>query len=282
MATKKALLIGINYFGSNYRLNGCQNDVDAVQQMLIHTFQFEPDNIQIMKDHENDPEHKYLDCPTKENILIKIRELITSAKYGDELYIHYSGHGSTTVDLNGDESTGYDETIVGADMAQISDDELNKIMIRELPAGVKLRAIFDSCHSGSVLDMTYIYDSNGEIVVENKEMEEDLLKSKHKINAILISGCQDNQTSEDAWVGGSVKFAGAMTFGLLKTLNEYGFAEVKSDSNKYIFSAKSCKGCKLPTWRDLIINLRKHLEDYIQIPQISFCHKDQLDQPLDF
>lgn len=284
MATKKAILIGINYYGSAHQLNGCQNDVDAVQQMLIGTFQFKPENIQVMKDREDDPDHKNDDCPTKDNILAKLRDLVSSAKYGDELYIHYSGHGSTTTDLDGDESTGYDETIVAVDMKQIIDDELSKIMVCGLPVGVKLRAVFDSCHSGSVLDMPYIYDSNGVINVENKGMEEDLLISGHKINAILISGCQDDQTSEDAWVGGDIKFEGAMTWGLLQTLREQGFLKTDPDSGEHTFSEKSHIGFQIPTWRDLIIHLRRHLEegDYFQVPQISFCHKDQLDQPLDF
>lgn len=284
MYTKKALLIGINYFGSSRPLNGCHNDVDAVRQMLIGTFQFKPENIQIMKDSEDDPEHKKADCPTKANILARLQDLVKNAKYGDELYIHYSGHGSTTVDLDGDETNGYDETIVGADMQQIVDDDLSKIMVRGLPAGVKLRAVFDSCHSGSVLDMPYTYDSNGEIIVENLGMEEDLMKSEHRLNGILISGCQDDQTSEDAWISGEVKFEGAMTWGLMKTMSEHGFLHTDPESGESTFSKNSQRGLPMPTWRDLITHLRSHLEesDYLQIPQISFCHKDQLDLPLDF
>jgi hypothetical protein len=277
MDNKKALLIGINYYGSGNQLKGCQNDVEAVRLMLIEKFQFKPENIQIMKDMVDDPEHKSDGCPTKNNLLAKLQELVSTAKYGDELYIHYSGHGSTTIDLNGDEPTGYDETIVGADMQQIVDDELSNILIVGLPTGVKLRAIFDSCHSGSVLDMPYIYDSNSDITVANRSLEEDLAKNGRRINAILISGCQDDQTSEDAWVGSDIKFEGAMTWGLLKILCEHGFLQ-------NTFSEDMQKDCTVLTWRDLISNLRKHLEDgdYIQVPQISFCHVDQLDQPLDF
>lgn len=277
--TKRALLIGINYFGTEYQLQGCQNDVEAVRQMLIGTFQFKPENIEVLKDREDDPEHKDPNCPTKVNILAKLGDLIGAAKYGDELYIHYSGHGSTTADLNGDEPTGYDETIVAADMQQIVDDDLSLILVSGLPTGVKLRAVFDSCHSGSVLDMPYMYDSYGEISLTNKYLEEDLIKSDRRINAILISGCQDDQTSEDAWVIGDRKFEGAMTWGLLETLRKHGFL----NTDTYVFSNQSYLGYQMPSWRDLIMHLRKHLEegDYMQVPQLSFCHKDQLDQPLD-
>lgn len=304
MNNKKALLIGINYYNTANQLAGCQNDVDAIAQMLVGTFQFKLENIYIMKDREDDPEHQNQDCPTKNNILAKMKELISNAKPGDELYLHYSGHGSTTIDLEGDEKDICDETIVAADMKQIVDDELSRILVYNLPEGVKLRAVFDSCHSGSVLDMPYIYDSKGAIRIENKQMKNTLAKNGRRINAMMISGCQDDQTSEDAYVGGDVKFEGAMTWGLLQTLREHGFLQTldtidtiethdtKADPKtiktthspiKHTFTAKSQTGHKMPTWRDLITHLRKHLEEnYSQVPQISFCHKDQLDQPLDF
>ena len=275
MNNKKALLIGINYIGSERQLNGCQNDVDAVRLMLIGTFGFKSENIQMMKD---------ADSPTRDNILAQLRKLVDSSKYGDELYVHYSGHGSTVLDLNGDEAGTYDETIVAVDMQLIVDDELCKILINGLPAGVKLRAVFDSCHSGSILDMPYIYDSNEQISVANKGMVEDLLKSDHRIDAILISGCQDDQTSEDAWVGGIIKYEGAMTWGLLETLREHGFLSTDPDTKEHTFSDSSYLGRVMPTWRDLISHLRVHLQegDYTQVPQMSLCHKDQLNQLLDF
>lgn len=43
------------------------------------------------------------------------------------------------------------ETIIPLDYKQtgeIVDDELHDIMVRPLPAGCRLTAIFDSCHSG--------------------------------------------------------------------------------------------------------------------------------------
>lgn len=38
---------------------------------------------------------------------------------------------------------------------QIVDDELNQILVNPLGPGVKLHAIIDACHSGSVLDLEY-------------------------------------------------------------------------------------------------------------------------------
>lgn len=43
----------------------------------------------------------------------------------------------------------------------IVDDEMHRIMVQSLQPGVRLTAIFDSCHSGSALDLPYIYSTQG-------------------------------------------------------------------------------------------------------------------------
>ena len=74
------------------------------------------------------------------------------------------GHGGQTRDLDGDEPDGFDEVIYPVDFKQaghITDDEMHRIMVRPLQAGVRLTAIFDSCHSGTALDLPYIYSTQG-------------------------------------------------------------------------------------------------------------------------
>jgi hypothetical protein len=41
------------------------------------------------------------------------------------------------------------------------------ILVRTLPPGCRLTAIFDSCHSGSCLDLPYIYSTEGKIKEPN-------------------------------------------------------------------------------------------------------------------
>lgn len=58
-----------------------------------------------------------------------------------------SGHGGQVKDVSGDEDDGYDECIYPVDYKQTShilDDDLHAIMVRPLPAGCRLTAIFDS------------------------------------------------------------------------------------------------------------------------------------------
>jgi hypothetical protein len=38
---------------------------------------------------------------------------------------------------------------------------MHDIMVKPLQAGVRLTAIFDSCHSGTALDLPYIYSTQG-------------------------------------------------------------------------------------------------------------------------
>lgn len=90
------------------------------------------------------------------------------------------GHGGQTQDLDGDEEDGYDEVIYPVDFRQvghITDDEMHRIMVQPLQAGVRLTAIFDSCHSGTALDLPYIYSTQGILKEPNlaKEAGQGLL-----------------------------------------------------------------------------------------------------------
>jgi len=89
--------------------------------------------------------------------------LVTGCQPGDSLVFHYSGHGSRQRNYNGDEINGYDQALRPLDFeAQgvIVDDEINATIVRPLPCGVKLHAIIDACHSGTVLDLPYLYRSS--------------------------------------------------------------------------------------------------------------------------
>ena len=54
---------------------------------------------------------------------------------------------------------------------------MHRIMVQPLEAGVRLTAIFDSCHSGTALDLPYIYSTQGILKEPNlaKEAGQGLL-----------------------------------------------------------------------------------------------------------
>ena len=80
---------------------------------------------------------------------------------GDSLVFYFSGHGLRQPDFNNDELDGFDETICPVDFeleGMIFDNDINITIVRPLKQGVTLHAIVDACHSGTVLDLQYVYD----------------------------------------------------------------------------------------------------------------------------
>jgi hypothetical protein len=230
---KYALLVGINYIGTSNELFGCINDANAIKERLINN---NFNNITTLTDLT---EVK----ATKSNILSELKKMLINSKEGDLLFFLFSGHGSYTNDKNGDEKDGYDEMIVSCDSQAIVDDELKSLIQSYLKPNVTLVGIFDSCFSGSVLDLKYQYmDSlNYEKFTENsKDLET-------QGNVIMISGCTDEQTSADSTFNN--KQNGALTWSLLESL-------------------KNIQTC---SWRELVKSMRNKLKssEFSQIPQLS-------------
>jgi hypothetical protein len=158
---RKALFIGINYTGSSAALRGCWNDVKNVSA-FVFKHGYTAQNSRFLTDEKADPAQ----LPTRKNIFEAFKWLIQGAQAGDALFLHYSGHGGSQPDTDGDEVDGMDETIVPVDYEKagmIVDDEIYAILVKDIPAGVRLTAVFDSCHSGSVLDLCFSYKVDGNL-----------------------------------------------------------------------------------------------------------------------
>jgi hypothetical protein len=162
---------------------------------------------------------------------------------GDLLFFVYSGHGSYAIDRNGDEKDGRDELIVSCDLQGVLDDELKALIQTYLKADVTLFALFDSCFSGSVLDLKYQFMDS----LDYDKFTENSKQLETQGNVIMISGCTDNQTSADAVFDN--KPNGAMTWSLLESLKQ------KPNVN----------------WRELVKTMRDLLKtsQFTQIPQFS-------------
>ncbi|KAJ5886991.1 uncharacterized protein N7473_009665 [Penicillium subrubescens] len=254
---RKALLIGINYFGQANKLNGCINDVTNMSIFLHERFGYRREDMVILTDDQRNP----MSIPTKNNILRAMHWLVKDAQPHDSLFIHFSGHGGRTPDLDGDEDDGFDDVIYPVDYqsaGHIVDDDMHAIMVRPLRPGVRLTAIFDSCHSGTALDLPYVYSTQGILKEPNlaKEAAQDLftvftaygqgdlssmastaigffkkaanggqarertLQTKTSpADVVMFSGSKDTQTSADTFQDGQAR--GALSWAFIKSLQQW-------------------------------------------------------------
>ncbi|MGI8814530.1 MAG: caspase family protein [Pseudonocardia sp.] len=165
---------------------------------------------------------------TSDRVLGALQSAANELVAGDTLLISYSGHGGQIPDLDGDEPDHADETWVLYDR-QILDDELY-VAYSKFARGVRIVIFSDSCHSGSVSrdapppylgfagltpldvgqaaqaalsramppeiaqrDFLHRRDTYLAIADKNPSVEQDEIAPC----VLLISGCQDNQTSLD-------------------------------------------------------------------------------------
>lgn len=214
---KKALLVGINYIENPANmLRGCINDVKKMQTKLS-TANPECKEYRILTDDNSNLLFK----PTRKNIIDNIDWLVKDLKVGESVLFHYSGHGGLTPDINGDEAIKMDSCIypINAGIIEvIIDDELRALLVNKLPTGCKAFVILDSCHSGSALDLRYMYSAPeyGRLI-----MSQNIKYPKSNGSVIFLSGCSDRQTSADTVDSKNIP-SGALTNALLDVWNQYG------------------------------------------------------------
>jgi len=200
---KRALLIGINYVGlSCPQLNGCIDDIENMQELLVSHFGYDASAIVMLRDDVKAQDT----LPTHQNILENLKQLSEISSDNDELWIHYSGHGS----LVSIDATHTRDVILPVDYQTsgvINDDDLFSII---KTFRCKAMLLFDCCHSGSVCEMPFVYN------LETKVMEKkrDVDMSNNEI--YVISGCKDNQTSADAYDDGANEYVGAFSYAFIQ------------------------------------------------------------------
>lgn len=103
---RRALCIGINYYGTGAQLGGCVNDTKLMSAAL-RSLGFKPEDIEVLTD---EPGRAFsgggASVPTRANIEAACRRLVEGAAAGDSLFFHYSGHGGRSVNYTGAERTG--------------------------------------------------------------------------------------------------------------------------------------------------------------------------------
>ena len=234
---KRAVLIGINkYQVPGADLQGCVNDVKNLKGALTTYYGFADKDIATLTDAQ----------ATKKGMERAIKKLITKAKKGDVLLLHYSGHGSNVPDDNGDEADHRDEILCPTDLDwknPFRDDWLRKAL-GKLRREVNLTVIMDCCHSGTITRVMNPFDAprrqrylpcpldlmatesgrklrgtlRGQLgkAPRGRKRKKDIVHAD--IQELLITGCRDTQTSADAYISGS--YNGALTYYLVESIKE--------------------------------------------------------------
>ncbi|KAL7478671.1 hypothetical protein ACHAW6_004429, partial [Cyclotella cf. meneghiniana] len=159
--TRRAVMIGINYVGDNPgELRGCWNDVLNMKKYIMDVHGFDEENITVLLDDGDHVE------PTYANIVNAYKKVIEESSDGDAIFLHYSGHGTKLRDDDrGEEADGYDEALCPRDFASagmLRDDDLYDILVKGCPDGVHMVSLMDCCHSGTIMDLPYVFRADGE------------------------------------------------------------------------------------------------------------------------
>ncbi len=230
MATGLSLHIGLNgvdpkhYAGWDGELRACEQDAHDMVK-LATALGYTPTELLTKQ-------------ATAKNVIAAMTKAAKTLVAGDTFLVTYSGHGGQVPDRNGDESKQdtdeigefpdqYDETWVLYDR-QLIDDELYQLW-SAFAAKVRIVMLSDSCHSGTVakpmagrprsanvpMSRRMPLDVEDATYREHKR-QYDAIQKKTPARAatsipstvVLISGCQDNQTSADGRVNG--RFTGRL------------------------------------------------------------------------
>lgn len=199
---RHALLIAINDYKSSEfgDLRGALNDIELIRQVLTTRFGFSEENVRTVTDAD----------ATRVGILHALEDFVAQAGPEDQVYVHYSGHGSQVKDLNGDESDGLDETLVPHDgrtegIADITDDELGAALSQLRTSDALI--VLDSCHSGTATRGTGIrtrsipQDTRIELYAHN-EVGRRAVTALEDASYVLMTGAASNQSALDGPVDG--------------------------------------------------------------------------------
>jgi hypothetical protein len=244
---KRGLLVGINYIGTEFELQGCINDTININNFLL-SIGYLQKNIRRLTDNT-------IQKPTKNNIINNLKNMVNNAIAGDELFFLYSGHGTL--------ETKNDSAIVPIDFETsylILDDEIREILSK-LKKGVRMIVILDCCNSGTCCDLKYNYKDlsynkkTADLTIYNSvewvTQQKKIINNNYSDcagNIFMISGCGDLQTSSDTSFNGIP--SGALTGIFLMILSEY----------KNVLS-----------WSTLLKDLNRRLKllNYTQRPRLS-------------
>ncbi|MBS0286349.1 MAG: caspase family protein [Proteobacteria bacterium] len=264
MANNVALVVGIDYKGTDNELPGCGNDARDIAK-LLNGNGFKSTVLTDAKEITSDVRIDGL--PNKDLILGNLKTMIANAKPGDTIMFYNSSHGyqdtSATNSSEQDYIVALDAISQGWDQSKmISSTELHNLLI-QVPQGVKLLMVSDSCFSGNIPNL----DVNVRALAQHKQFVPfahlHALLSAHPRSAnshgdiTFIAGCRSDEESTD------LGYNGALTYAIKDWIAKSTFSKFMSTCFDYATKALS----------DLKAALTKTIKDKkvdTQDPQISY------------
>lgn len=204
-------------------LDGAINDAMAMREVLTTIYGFKPENVLMLTDKE----------ATRETICSAIRtHLIEAAVPGDSSVFFFAGHGSQVKNSLSKEAEKKDQSIVPVDGWDIRDKELARLFNQALDKGIILTAIFDSCHSGSILRGEQVkHKTRFAPENPNDAMDPpDEGPTPEERGALIMSAAQKFEEAEEVVPSSENKVPhGAFTWALLRALRNPQVNETASD-----------------------------------------------------
>lgn len=163
-----AVLIGVDYYFPNQlpggvgygHLRGCVRDVDQMEFFLKTRLSLPDANIiRLTASHggTDSPAEDRSAWPTYENMVAAFRQVMEKTQPGDQVIIHYSGHGgrATTIYPDDVKPGKIDEALVPTDIGNdagryLRDLELAHLLHTLTEKGLIVTALLDCCHSGGL------------------------------------------------------------------------------------------------------------------------------------
>jgi len=263
-----ALLIGIDCYlenrlpdGGYYpSLGGCVRDINHIQNFLKERLGLPNDQIVKLtaskgQADEKEPIEPKDQWPTYKNMVDAFKKLTQTAEPGDQVYVHYSGHGGRSVtafaELKGD--SGLDESLVPTDIGNsearyLRDVEMAHLLKQLLDKDLIVTVVLDSCHSGGATRGLGGSRVRGiDSIDTTKPPTESLVASRDELiatwraispgqtrnaqlgsgwipemnGAVVLAACRANELANEFPFDGS-ESNGALTYWLLDSLKQTG------------------------------------------------------------
>lgn len=250
-----ALLIGIDQYKPNrlYKnLQGAVRDINLVETFLKETLKIPAERIRkLVSPNQNESPPPAAGSaqeqePTYENIVNAFSDLTATAQPGEQVYIHYAGHGGRATTVYSFKQEPNDEGLVPMDIGDseagryLRDVEMTTLLKRMTDKGIIVTMVLDSCHSGGAtrgLDaeirsagQTDVAQRTGQSLVgDPQELEQnwiDLTRNSaigaaglpQARNYVLLAACRPNEYAYEYAVNGGSERHGALTYWMIDTL----------------------------------------------------------------